>query len=1157
MDPSRLTIDRPIATLMIAIAISVFGFISYEQLPVNLLPKISYPTLTIRTENPGAAPQEIESNITEEIEQIVRTVEGVVEVESTSFAGQSDIVLRFTWNTDMNSALQKVRERVELVRLDENISRPLILRFDPDLDPILKIGLFGDTPAENDQRAISLSLLRRIAEEKIEPEIQKLSGVAMVKIRGGSNQVVRVEVDPNRLAHLGLSNEDVSNRLRAENVNLAGGALIEGNVTYLVRTLNAYTNVEDVASLIITSKEGLLIPLRRVAKVSLLPDDSEVITRMGVGKDIRPSLILEVFREPSANMIEVSSRVRRLLFGDPGAHVKRAQYLAKDRATRIANQAFKWIEKDPSPAAGLAPRRSGILLDDLHENVESGKVQLRVLNDQSTFIKRSVDEVMQTALWGSLFAILVLFLFLRNVWATFIIAIAIPLSVIGTFGAFRFFNVSLNVMSLGGLALGIGMLVDNAVVVLESIVRCREEGDAPRKAASRGTREVAGAVIASTLTSLAVFVPIAFVSGIAGQIFRDLALSVVFSLTASLGFALLFVPMLSARGFGERKIRLEGKSTYKGWVTIDLLKSNVSYWKSKLQSSLLWLPLVLIVSIFIISRILIFFPLEILIGKIGGFFLFWLGRLLGSLFRLVSQQKVRKENDSSFFRDIYKTILSATLRVRYTVVLFSILLFFFSIWRFGGLGTRLLPTLHQGSFEILASFPVGTRLEESAKRIEGLEKSLLDIEGIEQISTVVGVEKSDLNAEGGEHSARILVNLASSEEPGKEETRVSDKARELGAMFPGLTLEIRRPKTLSLKSAIDVQIYYSDLEKLQKGSQSLHAILGEVDGIRDLRNSLRSGFPEIRIELDRLRLASLGISAKEVGEAIRSQIQGIKSTEIQSDDFSYDVLLRTDPRFLQDVDGLRRLVIRPGGVDNADVELGVISTISIAKGPSEIRHISGRRVAVLSADVALSSLSETSKKISALLDANPPPPGMSYVVGGQSGMTDKALENLLYAFLLAVFLVYIVLASKFESFRGPFVILLSIPLAISGVVLALELTKTHISVLVFVGLIMLAGIVVNNAIVLVDYINQMRVKYEELDEAILVACSARLRPVLITTLTTVLGLIPMAFGLGEGAELRQPLAITVISGLLSATLLTLLVIPALYRIVLKGEQPHG
>ncbi len=1148
MDPSKLTIDRPIATLMIAIAISVFGFISYKQLPVNLLPKISYPTLTIRTENPGAAPQEIEKNITDNLEQIVRTVEGVVDVESTSFAGQSDIVLRFTWDTDMNAALQKVRERVELVRLDENISQPLILRFDPDLDPILKIGLFGEQFSKRGDQPISLSELRFIAEDKIEPELQKLSGVAMVKVRGGSNKVIRVEIDPKRLARLGLSHSDVSNRLRSENVNLAGGALVEGNVTYLVRTLNAFSGVKDVSDLIIMSADGRSIPLKQVAEISKVPDENEIITRMGVDGKVRPSLILEVFREPSANMIDVSTRVKNRLFGKTATLKKRAKYLAEDHATRIANRSYKLATDDASVPTGLAPRRSGILSDELGSGI-----QLRVLNDQSTFIERSVDEVMKTAMWGSFFAILVLFLFLRNIWATFIIAVAIPLSVIGTFGAFRFFDVSLNVMSLGGLALGIGMLVDNAVVVLESIVRCREEGDNPREAAQRGTREVAGAVIASTLTSLAVFVPIAFVSGIAGQIFRDLALSVVFSLSASLGFALLFVPMLSARGFEKDDNSTLNNETHRGFYTLEILKSNFSYWRKKLSDSKIWLPVALVVSVFVILRTLIFFPLELVIGKVGGALLSNFAKVLGITFRFITKQRIHEGNQRSILIRSYEKVIRGALRSRYVVVLFSIVLFAFSIWRFGELGTRLLPTLHQGSFELLTQFPVGTRLEESSARVSKLEKSLLEVEGIDQLSTVVGVEKSDLNAEGGEHSVKILVTLSPSDNPKENEDRISNVVRDLGATLAGASMEIRRPKTLSLKSAIDVQVYYSDLEVLQNTSEQLRTKLREIDGIRDLRNSLRSGFPEIRIEMNRERLAAFGISAKDVGEAIRGQLQGTKSTEIQTGAQSYDVILRTDPRFLQDIEGLRRLVIKAGGPTANDIQLGALSNISIAKGPSEIRHISGRRVAVLSAEVELNSLSQTSTRIEDVLRDNPPRSGMSYVVGGQSGMTDEAFENLLYAFLLAVFLVYIVLASKFESFRGPFVILLSIPLAISGVVLALELTGTYLSVLVFVGLIMLAGIVVNNAIVLVDYINQMRAQFEDLDEAIIAACSARLRPVLITTLTTILGLLPMAIGLGDGAELRQPLAITVIAGLLSATLLTLVVIPALYRIMLSGK----
>ena len=445
-DPSRgpgiaaWAVFRPVSTLMVVVAVAVFGYISYRQLPVSLMPELSYPTLTIRTQLSGAAPQEVEENVTRPLEEIVRTVEGVAGLESTSRAGQSDVVLRFAWDTDMDYAMQKVRERVELIGLPPEAETPLLLRYDPALDPIVRLGVWGDA---------GLTQLRRLSEQEIQRALEKVEGVAMVRVRGGEEEVVRVDLDPGRMAFLGVSAADVAGRLSSENVNLAGGALAEGDVTYLVRTLNAFETVEEVRDLIVAHPDGTPVRLHQIARVYRDVREPEVVTRMGTEEGVHDSVVVEVFKEADANLVEVSRRVSDALYGSPEQLAARARRRGEDRGFRTAATARRIAVGDRGSAFGRPLPRSDIVADRLPRDV-----RVTVLSDQAVFIENSIDEVVSTALWGGVFAVLVLLLFLRNFFTTVIIAVAIPLSVVAAFGALRLSGGSLSVMCLGGCALG-------------------------------------------------------------------------------------------------------------------------------------------------------------------------------------------------------------------------------------------------------------------------------------------------------------------------------------------------------------------------------------------------------------------------------------------------------------------------------------------------------------------------------------------------------------------------------------------------------------------------------------------------------------------------------------------------------------------------------
>lgn len=1138
------SVTRPVATMMIVVAVAVFGWVSYRQIPVSLMPELNYPTLTVRTELVGAAPQEVEETVTKPVEDILRTVEGVVDISSVSRAGQSDVVLRFAWDTEMDFATQKVRERAELVPLPEDASTPMLLRYDPDLDPIMRVGVSGPIDAAE---------LRKATQDEIQPAVEKIEGVAMVRVRGGLEEVVRVDLDPGRMAALGVTAKQVGDRLASENINVAGGALSEGDVTYLVRTLNAFEDIAEMEALVVALPGGVPVRLGQVARIFRDTRDPEVFTRVGHHGEIGESVVVEIYKEADANLVEVADRVRDTLWGSVADLEGRAEDLARSHA-QTTNRRAKLVAAGEIGLADAAPQvRSRLLLDRLPARVEISK-----LSDQSVFIRRSLDEVTQTALWGGLFAVLVLFAFLRSAWSTFVIAVSIPLSVVAAFGALRLSGVTLNVMSLGGIALGIGMLVDNSIVVLESIFRCREEGDDLMTAALRGTREVGSAVTASTLTTIAVFLPIVFVEGVAGQIFGDLALSVVFSLLASLAVALLFVPMVAARE--PRRPRMLPPAAVGRWLVRPLL--SVSSTRDEWIAWRAWATgaralLTPLAVAFMLLRLCVFLALELVFARVLAGALGLVASVLAvvTLGALAAGRLVSRPFFAAFdavwqrLERVYPRVLRGALRGRFVVTLTAFGLFAGAVWSFNRLDTELLPPMHQGEFTVRVAMPVGTKLDETSRIVGQLERGLLEVAEIERFATTVGIERTALQtSDEGEHTARIAVVLAPSKDFAAAEDAASAAVRRVARALPGAAIEIERPTMFAFRTPLEIEVMGDDLRLLRAVSDELVAELRSDSVFADVRSNLGRGFPEVQISLKRDRLAALGMTAREVGEAIRDQIRGVEPTKLREADDDITVVVRANPGDLPDVASLKGLVVRPSIGENAEIRLENVAEIELSVGPSEIRHVDGNRAAVITADVPVTSLSDAVAAAERRLRQARPPAGISLEVTGQSKDMQEAQTSMLFALLLAVFLVYVVMASTFESVVGPFVILLSIPLALIGVTAALLLTSLNVSVLVFIGLIMLEGMVVNNAIVLVDYIGQLRARGEPLLEATIDACRVRLRPVLITTLTTVLGLLPMALGLGEGAELRRPLAVTVVAGLASSTLLTLLLIPAVYVI---------
>ena len=1056
----EIATERRVTIMMSVVAIVLFGLVSLSRLKVNLLPDISYPTVTVRTELTGAAPIEIENLLTKPIEEAVGVIRNVRLVRSVSRAGQSDVTLEFSWGTDMDIAGVDVREKIDILDLPIEAQRPLLLRFDPSSEPIMRLSLLkkGEDGAEVTTSESSLKVLRRLAEDQIKNELEAEEGTAAVKVSGGLEDEIQIQVDQQKLSQLGISIQQIAQRIRAENVNLSGGRLEEGNQRFLVRTINEFQSVEGFASAIVASVAGRPIYLGDVATVKRGYKEREAITRVNG----RESVELAVYKEGDANTVQVANRVERRL---------------------------QQIQKT------------------LPDNLELVKIY-----DQSKFIASAINDVTTAAIFGGILAIIVLYGFLRDSRATSIIAVAIPISVIGTFLLMYANDISLNIMSLGGIALAVGMLVDNAIVVLENIFRKREQGESTLEAARNGTAEVSGAVIAATLTTIAVFFPMVFISGIAGQLFRDQALTVTFALVFSLIVALTLIPMLAALGSGYRYEDVK-EDTPAGRFTkiVALVVRGLAWVFSKIK----WL--------------------------------FWLilwapSWLLQRLYKTVAT--------------FYPGMLAWSLGHRAIILSGATAIFVATMLLIPRLGTELIPQLSQGEFNVDLRLPPGAPLAETDRAIQATHRATRDIADVELSFSVAGTgNRLDANpVEAGENTGTLSITMS----PGsgrEEENKAMDIMRRELSRLPGVQYEFSRPALMSFASPLQIEVSGYNLDALAAVNQAIVTAMSASDRFTDIKTTIEQGNPEIQIVFDQERAAKLGLAVRDIADRVVANVRGEVATRFTWRDKKIDVLVRSVDTRNASVEELRKLIVNPTA--ERPVTLEAVADIRVSRGPSEVRRIAQERVALITANLGYGDLGAAAAEAQSIIDRTPMPSGVTAMVSGQNEEMQASFQSMQFALGLAVFLVYLVMASQFESLIHPFVILFTIPLALVGAVLALFLTGTTVNIVALIGVIMLAGIVVNNAIILVDLINQLRSSGTAKTEAIMEAGRARLRPILMTTLTTALGLLPMAIGFGEGAEVRTPMAITVIGGLLVSTLLTLIVIPVVYSLLDRKKWPSS
>ena len=1066
-----ISIRRRVTIAMFTLAIILFGAVSFFRLKVNLLPELTYPTLTVRTEYPGAAPAEIENLISKPVEEVLGVVKNVNRVSSISRSGQSDVILEFAWGTDMDYASLDVREKLDALELPLDVERPSLLRFDPSLDPVMRFGFFKEADATADSAQAGgywfdeeeLKFLRRFAEEEIEKELEASLGVAAVKVSGGLADEIQILVDQQLLAQINLPIGDLAAQIGAENVNLSGGRLEEGTQQYLVRTLNQFESVDEIAEVIVSTKDGKPIYLRDIATVRHGFKEREAITRL----DGREAVEIAIYKEGDANAVAVAREIEKHLVS----------------AKKILPDGYKLVK----------------------------------VYDQSTFIQQAINEVIQAAVIGGILAIIILYLFLQNFWATVIISLSIPVSIIATFNLMYGADLTLNIMSLGGIALGVGMLLDNSIVVLENISRHRAMGKSVIQAASDGAGEVGKAVTASTLTTVAVFLPLVFVQGISGQLFKDQALTVTFALLASLIVALTLIPMLaSIQAKKEPPVEPAPKPEP---------KRRVGRW-TRATGRVVFMT----VPVFC-TRLLL-----TVIRSISRGVKF----LISPLLRLFTKGYDAVERS-------YSGMLAWALGHKGRIVFIALVLFGSTMLLVPRLGVELIPQLSQGEFRVEFRLSPGTPLEVTDRAIRSVEASATDIADISTIFSVAGTgNRMDANPEqGGENWGEMNVVLR----PGagrEDEDRVMGLMRKDLQAVPDLQYKFFRPTLFTFKTPVEIEVAGYDLRSLKKVSNEIAAKLESDPRFADVKSTMKSGHPEIQIRFDREKAASLGFQVYEIADRVVSKVRGDIASRYSWRDRKIDILVRAKESDRNSVEKIRKLIINPES--DRPVTLESVADITLDTGPGEIRRVDQERVALVSANLNYGDLGTAAEEINVIIAGIPMPAGLGVRIAGQNQEMARSFKSLQFALLLAIFLVYLVMASQFESFLHPFVILFTIPLALIGAVWALYITGSTISVVVFIGLILLAGIVVNNAIVLIDLINQLRDGGMEKIQAILEGGRSRLRPILMTTLTTALGLLPLAIGIGEGAEVRAPMAITVIGGLTVSTLLTLIVIPVVYAL---------
>ena len=1005
---SKFSIKRPVTIVMIVFIIIILGFVSFTRLKTDLFPSINFPVAAVSTTYMGASPEEVESIVSKNIENAVSSVSNVKTVSSISFESNSLIIVEFESNANMDAAVLEMRERIDLFSsfLPEDVSDPMIIKFNPNMMPIMGIAATKSNK--------TMAELTEFIEKTVVPRLERIEGVGAVSLMGGSTKEVHILIDQEKLVEYGVTLDMISGLLQAQSFNMPLGLITDDGTDYLVRSIGAMESVEDIENLQLGSMEKGLFKLKDIATIEFAEVESRNYSKVN-GEN---SLTISIQRQSEYNTTEVAKKVNSEL-----------------------------------------------------DNIKNDYPDISLISifDQSLYINKMVSNVSTNALIGALLAILILILFLRDLRPTFIIGVAIPISVVAAFILIHFAGITINAISLGGLALGIGMLVDNSIVVLENIYRMRKEGKPLTEAAIEGASQVSGAIIASTLTTVSVFLPVVFVQGITAQLFKEMALTVSMSLLASLFIALTLVPMMSSK----------------------LLKD------------------------------------------------------------------LKKVDKNSFFekvKRVYTRMLAFSLKHRLIVISLSLVIFVLSIVGAFSMGAQFFPESDQGQITIDLTMPKGSTFNKTVEVVSQIEDRVSDIREIETVSARVSGSASGFMAfmNSGANVGTVNIVLVSKASRSRDSEEISASIRSRLSDLPGdIQVSSQSSNFMAFGSSapILVEIKGQNFIELETISNDIQDILTEIKGAINIETSIQKGSPELRISLIPSLATPMGLTNFQVASIVSEAISGVKVSTITIDNKDIAVKFIDIDNIDLEIDSLKNLSLFSTTL-NKDVPLSSIASVETADGYSRIERQNGSRLVTVSSSLDGSvTTRDAAKKLEEKLDSYELPEGYSINISGENEQIIEAFGDLYLALVLAVVLIYMVMAAQFESFLHPFIIMFSIPLAFSGAFLGLLITGTPLSVPALIGVIVLAGIVVNNGIVLIDYINKLRNKGLSKLEAIMEAGPVRLRPILMTAFTTILALIPLALGLGEGSELEAPLAIAAVGGLLFSTLLTLILLPVVYSLL--------
>jgi len=1021
MNLPKASVHRPIFTTMIALIVVVLGAVALSRLRIDLLPTVELPSLTVRTSYEGASPEVMERLVTQIIEEILATVPGVEEMTSLSAEGTSTVRVTFVWGTDIDIAAQDVQATLEdeISELPEDIVRPRVSKFDIASFPVVIIGISSDLdPVE----------LTDLIDNQVRFRFARVPGVAQADLFGGYRREIRIELDPARIISLGLPLDQVLNSIRDANLDLPAGTIDEGRYEVTLRAPAEFNDLDQIRDTVVAVREGAPVTLGQIAEVR---DTYEKLTRI-VRVNGKKGLRIGIRKQADANTVEVSRNILREI--------------------EAVNRDFPQIEVVP------------------------------VIN-QGNFIERSIANVANSVLYGGGLALLVLFLFLRNFRSTAVIAVSIPISIVATFALVYFGGFTLNLMTLGGLALGVGMMVDSSIVVLENIFRrMDEESEAPASASVSGAVEVAPAIVASTITTLVIFLPLVFVRGVSGILFQELAYVIVFALICSLLVSLSLAPLLASKLLRADSTKTDYRS--KG-----------------------------------------FYRLAVATGRVFD-------RLTAS----------------------YHRALRWALSHRWQTVGLAAMALAASLMMVPMIGSEFLPPSDEGEVRITGEMEVGTRLD-LIDRQTLLMESLAYPAVPEMISSVASVGASGFRPDSAAEG-EIRLSLTPATQRDRSNTEIADDLRQrLEGQIPGMTLRVRAPqgqflldRILGGEEGVTVEVRGFELDTLNALADQVAGAIADTSGVTDVEVSSSEGVPQALIRIDRQKAADLGLSVRQVAEALETAVAGRRAGDFRTKGNSYRILVQLADAQNLSLDQILDMTLSTPSGQNVALR-NVVETES-GLGPIYIDRKDQQRLVTVQANVAGRDLGSVAADIQAKLDGIPRPAGYDLLIAGNFEEQQKAFGELIVSLLLALALVYMALACQYESLVDPLIVMFSVPLAGVGVLLVLFLTNTTLNVQSYIGCIMLGGIVVNNAILLVDQAGRLRLREGmPTSEALMEAGRRRLRPILMTTLTTILGLMPLALGIGEGADAQAPLARAVVGGLAGSTLITLLLIPAIYSLI--------